>query len=137
MVVWVVRRSLIMHSVAVLSFLVVLCSAWSSKAFPLYSNSPSEAQEDLLQKLVEELEESQSSDAGEARGVKSVYPLLLDQDREIMERGGKQSVEQEKISNMVDGLKEVVFKLAAANKLRSTGFTRSDQSSPKNNKRGQ
>ncbi|XP_076149075.1 urotensin-related peptide 1 [Alosa pseudoharengus] len=117
-----------MISVAVLSFLAVMCSTWSSNAFPLYSDTPLEAQEDLLGKLVEEVEESQSRDAGESRGVKSIYPLLLDQ-------GEKQSFEQEKISNMVDGLKEVVMKLAAANKLRSQGFTRSDQSLPKNNKR--
>ncbi|KAG5263556.1 hypothetical protein AALO_G00266100 [Alosa alosa] len=124
-----------MISVAVLSFLAVMCSTWSSNAFPLYSDTPLEAQEDLLGKLVEEVEESQSRDAGESRGVKSIYPLLLDQGRESLGKGEKQSLEQEKISNMVDGLKEVVMKLAAANKLRSQGFTRSDQSLPKNNKR--
>ncbi|XP_042558671.1 urotensin-related peptide 1 [Clupea harengus] len=90
---------------------------------------------DLLEKLVEEVEESQSRDVGEAGGVKSIYPLLLDKDRESLGKGAKQSLEQEKLSNMVDGLKEVVFKLAAANKLRSQGFVRSEQSLPKNNKR--
>ncbi|KAG7265960.1 hypothetical protein CRUP_025874 [Coryphaenoides rupestris] len=35
----------------------------------------------------------------------------------------------------VDDLKEVVLKLAAADKLRSQGFLRSEQSLPKTNKR--
>lgn len=42
---------------------------------------------DLLEKLVEEVEENQSRDAGEAAGLKSFYPLLLDQDRESLGKG--------------------------------------------------
>lgn len=42
---------------------------------------------DLLEKLVEEVEENQSRDAGEAGGLKSFYPLLLDQDRESLGKG--------------------------------------------------
>lgn len=42
---------------------------------------------DLLEKLVEEVEESQSRDVGEAGGVKSIYPLLLDKDRESLGKG--------------------------------------------------
>lgn len=37
----------------------------------------------------------------------------------------------------MDDLKEVVMKLAAADKLRSQGFLRSEQNLPKPNKRGQ
>ena len=37
----------------------------------------------------------------------------------------------------VDDLKDVVLKLAAADKLRSQGFLRSGQSLPKTNKRGE
>lgn len=42
---------------------------------------------DLLEKLVEEVEENQNRDAGEAGGLKSLYPLLLDQDRESLGKG--------------------------------------------------
>ncbi|XP_063046496.1 urotensin-related peptide 1 [Engraulis encrasicolus] len=125
-----------MNSVAVLSCFVVLCCSGSGKAFPLYSDSPLTTQEDLLEKLVEEVEESENRDAaGEPRGARNIYPLFLDQNRDIVGRGNKQTIDQEKITNMVDGLKEVVFKLAAADKLRSHGFTRADPGLPKNNKR--
>lgn len=42
---------------------------------------------DLLEKLAEEVEENQNRDAGEAGGLKSLYPLLLDQDRESQGKG--------------------------------------------------
>ncbi|KAM8733000.1 urotensin-related peptide 1 [Acanthopagrus schlegelii] len=61
-------------------------------------------------------------------------PLYPDTNLEP-QAGAKESVQQEKFANMVDNLKEAVMTLAAADKLRSQGFLRSEQNLPKTNKR--
>lgn len=117
-----------MLSVAVLYILAVVCSARKTHALPLYSDTALPQQEELIQKLVAEVEDGQSNDLTEQRDIKTVLPVLL-------QRSAKETLQQEKINNMVDDLKAVVLKLAAADNLRSQGYLRSEQSLPKNSKR--
>nr|XP_057932083.1 urotensin-related peptide 1 [Doryrhamphus excisus] len=49
--------------------------------------------------------------------------------------GPKESPHQDNYASMVEGLKEVLLKLAVADKLRSQAFLRSEQGLPKTNKR--
>uniref|UniRef100_A0A3B4E7R4 Urotensin-related peptide 1 n=1 Tax=Pygocentrus nattereri TaxID=42514 RepID=A0A3B4E7R4_PYGNA len=69
-----------MLSVALLYILAVVFSA--TRALPLYPETVLTPQEDLLQKLVAEVEEGQSDDLSEQRGVKSVFPVLLQRERD-------------------------------------------------------
>lgn len=85
---------------------------------------------------MEEMAENQGREPGDrGAGAKNGYPHLLERDRDSVGKDTKQSLEQEKTSNMVDDLKDVIFKLATVDKLRTQGFARSEQSLPKNNKR--
>ncbi|XP_052005987.1 urotensin-related peptide 1 [Xyrauchen texanus] len=111
-----------MLSLALLYILAVVCSVHRTNALPLYSDTVLPQQEELIQKLVEEVEQGQSND------IKNVLPVLI-------QRGEKETLQQEKITNMVDDLKAVILKLAAADNLRSQGYVRSEQNLPKNNKR--
>ncbi|XP_041846841.1 urotensin-related peptide 1 [Melanotaenia boesemani] len=117
-----------MLSVALLYFVAVICSATRTHPLPLYPDSNLEPQADLIQKLVSEVEDGGNADEGEQREVNDLYPLL-------MQQGTKDAARQDKFANMVEDLKEVVLKLAAADKLRSHGFLRSEQNLPKTNKR--
>ncbi|KAL7863307.1 hypothetical protein SRHO_G00122910 [Serrasalmus rhombeus] len=124
-----------MLSVALLYILAVVFSA--TRALPLYPETVLTPQEDLLQKLVAEVEEGQSDDLSEQRGVKSVFPVLLqrERDRDSWPKETKETLQQAKMNDMVDDLKAAVLKLAAADNLRSQGFLRSEQNLPKPNKR--
>ncbi|XP_048032370.1 urotensin-related peptide 1 [Megalobrama amblycephala] len=124
----VTRDPLNMLSLALLYILAVVCSVRRTHALPLYSDTALPQQEELIQKLVAEVEEGQSNDLTEQRDIKTVLPVLL-------QRGTKETLQQEKMNNMVDDLKAVVLKLAAADNLRSQGYVRSEQNLPKNNKR--
>ncbi|KAL6480169.1 hypothetical protein MHYP_G00112020 [Metynnis hypsauchen] len=124
-----------MLSVALLYILAVVFSA--TRALPLYPETVLTPQEDLLQKLVAEVEEGQSDDLSEQRGVKSVFPVLLqrERDRDSWPKETKETLQQAKMNGMVDDLKAAMLKLAAADNLRSQGFLRSEQNLPKPNKR--
>ncbi|XP_061895834.1 urotensin-related peptide 1 [Entelurus aequoreus] len=61
-------------------------------------------------------------------------PLYPESDMET-QPAPKESAQQDSYANMVDGLQEVLLKLAAADKLRSQAFLRSEQGLPKTNKR--
>ncbi|XP_036423780.1 urotensin-related peptide 1 [Colossoma macropomum] len=124
-----------MLSVALLYILAVVFSA--TRALPLYPETVLTPQEDLLQKLVAEVEEGQSDDLSEQRDVKTVFPVLLQRERErdSWPKETKETLQQAKMNNMVDDLKAAVLKLAAADNLRSQGFLRSEQNLPKPNKR--
>ncbi|XP_056626354.1 urotensin-related peptide 1 [Triplophysa dalaica] len=113
-----------MLSLALLYILAVVCSARRTHALPLYSDGALPEQEDLIQKLVAEVEDGQSNDLTDQRDIKNFF-----------HRGAKETLQREKTSSMVDDLKTVVLKLAAADNLRSQGFLRSEQNLPKNNKR--
>ncbi|KAK2838799.1 hypothetical protein Q7C36_013613 [Tachysurus vachellii] len=123
-----------MLSVALLYILAVVFPALN--ALPLYSDTALTPHEDLLQKLVTEIEDDQS-DVSTQRDVKTIFPILLhqDRDRDTWPEGEKENLHQDKMNHMVDDLKEVVRKLAAADNLRSQGFLRSEQNLPKPNKR--
>uniref|UniRef100_A0A3Q1J8R5 Uncharacterized protein n=1 Tax=Anabas testudineus TaxID=64144 RepID=A0A3Q1J8R5_ANATE len=107
-----------MLSVALFYLLAVICSARWTHALPLYPDSSLEPQSDLIQKLVSEVEGGLDPAEGERREVNNLYPLLM------QHNGGRDSWN-----------KEAVLKLAAADKLRSQGFLRSEQNLPKTNKR--
>uniref|UniRef100_A0A8C1ZEZ6 Urotensin-related peptide 1 n=1 Tax=Cyprinus carpio TaxID=7962 RepID=A0A8C1ZEZ6_CYPCA len=119
-----------MLSLALLYILAVVCSALRTDAMPLYSDTALPQQEELIQKLVAEVEDRQNNDLTEQRDIKTVLPVLL-------QRGAKETLQQEKINNMEEDFKAVILKLAAANNLRSQGYLRSEQNLPKNNKRGE
>uniref|UniRef100_A0A672NG28 Urotensin-related peptide 1 n=1 Tax=Sinocyclocheilus grahami TaxID=75366 RepID=A0A672NG28_SINGR len=122
------RQPLNMLSLALLYILAVVCSALRTDALPLYSDTALPQQEELIQKLVAEVEDRQNNDLTEQRDIKTVLPVLL-------QRGAKETLQQEKINNMEEDFKAVVLKLAAADNLRSQGYVRSEQNLPKNNKR--
>ncbi|KAF4091459.1 hypothetical protein AMELA_G00037100 [Ameiurus melas] len=130
-----VPYSVSMLSVALLYILALVFPA--DNALPLYSDTALTPHEDLLQKLVTEIEDEQSNDLSTQRDVKTILPILLHKERESdsWPNGAKENLQQDKMNHMVDDLKEVVMKLAAADKLRSQGFLRSEQNLPKPNKR--
>uniref|UniRef100_A0A672NPN3 Urotensin-related peptide 1 n=1 Tax=Sinocyclocheilus grahami TaxID=75366 RepID=A0A672NPN3_SINGR len=131
-----------MLSLALLYILAVVCSALRTDALPLYSDTALPQQEELIQKLVAEVEDRQNNDLTEQRDIKTVLPVLLQRGETVtlgMDKFFKNScktLQQEKINNMED-FKAVVLKLAAADNLRSQGYVRSEQNLPKNNKRGE
>ncbi|KAK5924852.1 uncharacterized protein urp1 [Gymnodraco acuticeps] len=126
-----------MISVAVFYLLAVICSARRTHALPLYPDTDLEPQADFIQKLVSEVDDGPNTAEGEQREVNNLYPLLMQHNggRESWNKGAKDSIQQDKFANMVEDLREAVLKLAAADKLRSQGFLRSEQNLPKTNKR--
>ncbi|XP_051810706.1 urotensin-related peptide 1 [Acanthochromis polyacanthus] len=123
-----------MLSVALLYLVAVICSAAWTHALPLYPEANLDLQPDFIQKLVSEVEDGANTAEGEQR---EVFPLLMlhNGGRDSWNKGEKDSTQQEKFVNLVEDFKDVVLKLAAADKLRSQGFVRSEQSLPKTNKR--
>ncbi|XP_061542614.1 urotensin-related peptide 1 [Phycodurus eques] len=117
-----------------LAVLYLLAARWTH-ALPLYPDSNLETQPDFLQKLASE-DASYNTD-GEQREANHVYPLLMQQNgqRESWSNGPRDSAQQDNYANMIEGLKAAVLKLAAADKLRSQAFVRSEQVLPKTNKR--
>ncbi|KAJ4945867.1 hypothetical protein JOQ06_023545 [Pogonophryne albipinna] len=126
-----------MISVAVFYLLAVICCARRTHALPLYPDTDLEPQADFIQKLVSEVDDGPNTAEGEQREVNNLYPLLMQHNggRESWNKGAKDSIQQDKFANMVEDLREAVLKLAAADKLRSQGFLRSEQNLPKTNKR--
>ncbi|XP_034739516.1 uncharacterized protein urp1 [Etheostoma cragini] len=126
-----------MLSIALFYLVAVICSARRTHALPLYPDTNLEPQADFLQKLVSEVEDGSNTAEGEQREGNNLYPLLMQHNggRESWNKGAKDSAQQDKFANMVEDLREVVLKLAAADKLRSQGFIRSEQNLPKTNKR--
>ncbi|XP_072251521.1 urotensin-related peptide 1 [Leuresthes tenuis] len=126
-----------MLSLALFYLVAVICSATWTHPLPLYTETSLEPQADFIQKLVSEVDDGANTAEGEQREVNNLYPLLMQQNggRDSWNKGAKDSAQQDKFANMVEDLKEVVLKLAAADKLRSQGFLRSEQSLPKTNKR--
>uniref|UniRef100_A0A673KYZ9 Urotensin-related peptide 1 n=1 Tax=Sinocyclocheilus rhinocerous TaxID=307959 RepID=A0A673KYZ9_9TELE len=103
-----------MLSLALLYILAVVCSALRTDALPLYSDTALPQQEELIQKLVAEVEDRQNNDLTEQRDIKTVLPVLL-------QRGAKETFGNEYV--------------LSADNLRSQGYLRSEQNLPKNNKR--
>ncbi|XP_070770038.1 urotensin-related peptide 1 [Enoplosus armatus] len=126
-----------MISVALFYLVAAICSARRTHALPLYPDTNLEPQADFIQKLVSEVEDGPNTAEGEQRDVNNLYPLLMQHNggRDSWNKGAKDSAQPDKFANMVDDLKEAVLKLAAADKLRSQGFLRSEQNLPKTNKR--
>ncbi|XP_036069848.1 urotensin-related peptide 1 [Oryzias melastigma] len=125
-----------MHSVVLIYLTAVVCSETWTHALPLYPEADQEQQAEFIQKLVSEVEDGASVAEGDKREVSNLYPLLMQQNggRDSWHKA-KDAAQQDKYTNMVEDLKEVVLKLAAADRLRSQGFLRSEQSLPKTNKR--
>ncbi|XP_056134053.1 urotensin-related peptide 1 [Lampris incognitus] len=125
-----------MLSAALFYVLAVFCSA-RTHALPLYSESNLEPQADFLQKLMSEVEAGASNAQGSQTEVNDLHPLLMQHSggRDSWNKGANDFGQQDKLANMVDDFKEVVLKLAAADKLRSQGFFRSEASLPKTSKR--
>ncbi|XP_040928486.2 urotensin-related peptide 1 [Betta splendens] len=125
-----------MLSVALLYLLAVICSARRTHALPLYPASSLESQSDFIQKLVSEVEDGLSPAEGERREGNILHPLLLHSGgRDSWNKDDKDPEQQDKVGNMVEDLREAILKLAAADRLRSQGFLRSEQNLPKANKR--
>ncbi|XP_061832644.1 urotensin-related peptide 1 isoform X2 [Nerophis lumbriciformis] len=124
-----------MPSLAVVHLVAVICSARWTHALPLYPESDLETQPDFVHKLVSE--DASYNTEGEQRQVNNLYPLLMQHNnqRQSWNKVPKESAQQDSYANMVDGLQEVLLKLAAADKLRSQAFLRSEQGLPKTNKR--
>ncbi|KAA0709424.1 hypothetical protein E1301_Tti004151 [Triplophysa tibetana] len=62
-----------MLSLALLYILAVVCSASRTHALPLYSDGALPEQEDLIQKLVAEVEDGQSNDLTDQRDIKNFF----------------------------------------------------------------
>ncbi|CAG5989434.1 urotensin-related peptide 1 isoform 2-T2 [Menidia menidia] len=123
-----------MLSLALLSLVAGICSTSWTHPLPLYPENSLEPQADFIQKLVSEVDDGANTAEAEQREVNNLYPSLNGR-RDSWNNGAKDSAQQDRFGNMVEDLKEVVLKLAAADKLRSQGFLRSEQSLPKTNKR--
>ncbi|XP_043983803.1 urotensin-related peptide 1 [Gambusia affinis] len=123
-----------MLSAALFYLLALICSTTWTHALPVYPEPNVEPQADFIHKLVSEVEDAAEEEQREAN---NLYPLMMHQSdgRDSWTKGAKDSPPQGNFANMVEDLKEVVLKLAAADKLRSQGFVRSEQSLPKTNKR--
>ncbi|XP_034545727.1 uncharacterized protein urp1 isoform X2 [Notolabrus celidotus] len=115
----------------------VICSARRTHALPLYPDTSLEPQADFIQKLVSEVEDGANPSEEEQKEVNNLLPLLMQHNgaRDSWTKGAKDLATQEKFANMVENLREAVFKLEAADKLRSQGFLRSEQNLPRTNKR--
>ncbi|XP_059202840.1 urotensin-related peptide 1 [Centropristis striata] len=126
-----------MLSIALFYLVAVICSARRTHALPLYPDTNMEPQADFIQKLVSEVEDGANPAEGEQREVNNLYPLLMQHNggRDSWNKGAKDSAQEDKYVNMVGDLREAVLKLAAADKLRSQAFLRSEQNLPKTNKR--
>ncbi|XP_072292414.1 urotensin-related peptide 1 isoform X2 [Eucyclogobius newberryi] len=126
----------IMLSLPLLYLIAALCSARRTHAVPLYPDSSLEPQAEFLQKLVTEVEDGATAEMDQ-REMNNLYPLMMQHStgRDSWNKGVKESSKEEKYVNMVEDLKEVILKLAAADKLHSQGFIRSQQSLPKTSKR--
>ncbi|KAF3694076.1 hypothetical protein EXN66_Car009752 [Channa argus] len=118
-----------MLSVALFYLLAVICSARRTHALPLYPDTNLEPQSEFIQKLVSEVEGGMNPAEGEQREVNNLYPLLMQHE------GGRDSWNKGENNQHVEDLKEAILKLAAADKLRSQGFLRTEQNLPKTNKR--
>uniref|UniRef100_A0A3P9P782 Urotensin-related peptide 1 n=1 Tax=Poecilia reticulata TaxID=8081 RepID=A0A3P9P782_POERE len=118
-----------MLSAALFYLLALICSATWTHTLPVYPEPNVEPQADFIHKLVSEVEDGVNAAEEEQRDANNLYPLMMHQN------GGRDSWTKGKTGTNVDDLKEVVLKLAAADKLRSQGFVRSEQSLPKTNKR--
>uniref|UniRef100_A0A3B3VYF2 Urotensin-related peptide 1 n=1 Tax=Poecilia latipinna TaxID=48699 RepID=A0A3B3VYF2_9TELE len=118
-----------MLSAALFYLLALICSATWTHALPVYPDPNVEPQADFIHKLLSEVEDGANAAEEEQREANNLYPLMMHQN------GGRDSWTKGKTGTNVDDLKEVVLKLAAADKLRSQGFVRSEQSLPKTNKR--
>uniref|UniRef100_A0A8C7I438 Urotensin-related peptide 1 n=1 Tax=Oncorhynchus kisutch TaxID=8019 RepID=A0A8C7I438_ONCKI len=153
----------IMLSLALFYILAVICSARRTHALPLYPDTSLEPQEGMgtWNKAGEERRNLESRHQGLDMNVLISHNSLpyVNQKAQLVlfstashpcnmissilncvyvlnfPSGAKDSVQQDKFVNMVDDLKAVVLKLAAADKLRSQGFLRSEQNLPKTNKR--
>ncbi|KAL0973655.1 hypothetical protein UPYG_G00207950 [Umbra pygmaea] len=127
-----------MQSITLFYILAGIFSARRTHGLPLYPDTSLEPQEEFIQKLMAEVVDGEQAELIDQRAVKNIYPVLLQHDdaRETWNKAGaKSSMQQDTFVNMVDDLKAVVLKLAAADKLHSQGFLRSDQNLPKTNKR--
>uniref|UniRef100_A0A3P9JB78 Urotensin-related peptide 1 n=1 Tax=Oryzias latipes TaxID=8090 RepID=A0A3P9JB78_ORYLA len=127
-----------MPSVVLIYLTAVICSETWTHALPLYPEPNQEQQAEFFQKLVSEVEDGASVAEGDKMDMSNLYPLLMQQNggRDLWHKANKDAAQQDKYPHMVEDLKEVVLKLAAADRLRSQGFVRSEQSLPKTNKRG-
>ncbi|XP_051937409.1 urotensin-related peptide 1 [Hippocampus zosterae] len=117
-----------------LAVLYLLAARWTH-TLPLYPDSNLETQSDFLQKLVSE--DASYTTEGEQSEVNNLYPLLMQHNGQSQSwnKGPGVSAQQDNYATMIEGLKAVVLKLAAADKLRSQAFVRSEQGVPKTNKR--
>uniref|UniRef100_A0A3B5PTA2 Urotensin-related peptide 1 n=1 Tax=Xiphophorus maculatus TaxID=8083 RepID=A0A3B5PTA2_XIPMA len=116
-----------MLSAALFYLLALICSTTWTQALPVYPEPNVKPQADFLHKLVSEVEDGVNAAEEEQRenkltDTKMVKLVFLNQFFFFF-------------FSQVEDLKEVVLKLAAADKLRSQGFVRSEQSLPKTNKR--
>ncbi|XP_015207117.2 urotensin-related peptide 1 [Lepisosteus oculatus] len=133
-------RGTIMQSWALVYTAVVLLSASCCQAFPLYSGASLVPQADMFQRVAADIEEAEGTGGslGESRGqMKGLYPLLLPQGQDTMSRlkGTKDSIQQEKLNNVVEDVKAAVLKLAALDRLRTHSLFRSEQNPQKTDKR--
>uniref|UniRef100_A0A3B3Y0K9 Uncharacterized protein n=1 Tax=Poecilia mexicana TaxID=48701 RepID=A0A3B3Y0K9_9TELE len=118
-----------MLSAALFYLLALICSATWTHALPVYPDPNVEPQA-FIHKLVSEVEDGANAAEEEQREANNLYPLMMHQILQLIS-----FFSNIRIRIIVDDLKEVVLKLAAADKLRSQGFVRSEQSLPKTNKR--
>uniref|UniRef100_A0A3B4AUY5 Uncharacterized protein n=1 Tax=Periophthalmus magnuspinnatus TaxID=409849 RepID=A0A3B4AUY5_9GOBI len=132
-----------MLSLALVYLVAALCTARRTYAVPLYPDSSLEPQAEFIQKLVTEVEEGGNTAEVEQREMNNLYPLLMQHSsgRDSWTKGNFQHVKKTlhlrpiTISICLKESKKVILKMAAADKLRSQDFIRSEQSLPKTSKR--
>ncbi|KAM9834628.1 urotensin-related peptide 1 [Syngnathus typhle] len=119
-----------------LAVLYLLVTRWTH-ALPLYPDSNLDTQSDFLQKLVSD--NASYNTEGEQMELNNLYPLLMQHNEQRQSwnkvEGPEDSTLQDNYADMIEGLRAVVLKLAASDKLRSQAFARSAQGLPKTKKR--
>ncbi|XP_024919014.1 urotensin-related peptide 1 isoform X2 [Cynoglossus semilaevis] len=148
-----------MLSFALFYLVAVACSGRWTQALPLFPDTDLEPPADLIHNLVSEVEDN----TAEAQRRNDMFPLLMQQTgtrNSWSSKGNRffpptyichiyhfrnipyiffsletEDSDQAKTANMMENLKDIVLKLAAADQLRSHSFLRSAQNLPKTNKR--
>uniref|UniRef100_A0A3P8UN30 Urotensin-related peptide 1 n=1 Tax=Cynoglossus semilaevis TaxID=244447 RepID=A0A3P8UN30_CYNSE len=122
-----------MLSFALFYLVAVACSGRWTQALPLFPDTDLEPPADLIHNLVSEVEDN----TAEAQRRNDMFPLLMQQTgtRNSWSSKETEDSDQAKTANMMENLKDIVLKLAAADQLRSHSFLRSAQNLPKTNKR--
>ncbi|KAF7244944.1 Urotensin-2B [Varanus komodoensis] len=139
------RRQMEVHSQSLVSALVVLSVLCCFSAYPAYPDKDN--MQDFVPtdfNLVDNAvgfipDDAPSAGIRQSQNLNSALSALEEEINQIQKgrrwNAGKDSIQDETADNLVKEVRAILWKLAAADKLRSQGFARADQSPQKPSKR--